>query len=111
MLGRPNCCEPVLANSLAGAWLIGSVATDRRNARSSTTPAVCGRHSETQAPDSAVLGELPLRRQELRPLLREGVHEGEPLARDERLGDRLAVVFLELRLVVEQLELARARRP
>ena len=52
MLGRPNCGVPVFTNSFAGAWLKTSVATDRMIATSSTTFAKCGRHSETQAPDS-----------------------------------------------------------
>src|SRR5438270_108222 len=38
MLGRPNWLEPVLAKSLAGAWLKTSVATERTNVRSSATP-------------------------------------------------------------------------
>ena len=101
-------CEPVLTNSLAGAWLKTSVATDRTIARSSTTPAMCGRHSETQAPDSPCWANLRLVPSSFGRLLGERVHEGEPLPLDERLGDRLAVVLLELRLVVEQLELARA---
>ncbi len=108
MLGRPNCCEPVLANSFAGAWLIGSVTTARRNARSSTTSAVCGRHSETQDPVSPCWANFRFVARSLGGSLEKRVHEGEPLAGDERLGDRLAVIFLELRLVVEQLELAGA---
>ena len=38
--------------------------------------------------------------------LGEDIHEREPAALDERIGDRLAAVLLELGLVVEQLELA-----
>src|SRR5207302_1012204 len=36
------------------------------------------------------------------------VHEGEALTLDQRLRDRLAVQFDQLRLVIEELELARA---
>src|SRR5579859_5109403 len=39
-------------------------------------------------------------------LLREGVHEGEPLPRHERVGNRLVVVLLQRRLEIEELELA-----
>src|SRR5690349_6269763 len=41
-------------------------------------------------------------------LLGEGVHESEPAALDERIGDWPAGVGLESGLVVEQLELAGA---
>jgi hypothetical protein len=44
--------------------------------------------------------------QQLRAVAR--VHERETLSLDERLRDRLAVQFDQLRLVVQQLELARA---
>src|SRR5437773_1593660 len=50
MLGRPNRALPVLAYSLAGAWLICSVVTVLRKVRSSTTWAVCGNSSDTHAP-------------------------------------------------------------
>ena len=51
MLGRPNCGEPVLMKIFAGAWLNTSVTTERTMARSSTTCATCGKHSDTHAPD------------------------------------------------------------
>ena len=60
---------------------------------SSTMPAVCGRHSETQVPRLAVPGELAARAEQLRHFLGEAVHEGEALALDELVGDRLAVQF------------------
>jgi len=44
--GRP----PVLMKIFAGAWLKTFVAIERTTARSSTTPARCGRHSETRVP-------------------------------------------------------------
>ena len=61
-------------------------------------------------PALAVLLELAARAQQLRLLLGERVHEREALALQKRIGRGLAVVFLQLRLVVEQLELARAAR-
>ena len=39
------------------------------------------------------------------------LEEGEPLALEQALRRRLAVQLAQLRLVVEQLELARRRRP
>src|SRR5918993_2746809 len=50
MLGRPFIDEPVFMNSLAGAWLKTSVATDFTSVMSSTICAVCGYRSETQVP-------------------------------------------------------------
>src|SRR3954452_19697552 len=50
MDGGPNWGEPVLKNTLAGPWLNTVVATDRTKATSSTIPAMCGRHSDTQVP-------------------------------------------------------------
>src|SRR5438105_2554713 len=55
---------------------------------------------------AAVLLEFPPRAEDLERILLEGVHEREALASDERLRDRLAVILLQLRLVVEHLELA-----
>ena len=106
MLGRPNCAVPVLANSLAGAWLKTSVATDLTNVRSSTTSARCGKQLRDPGARLAVPRELADRPQQLGMLLGEDVHEREPAPLDERVRDRLAAVLLELGLVVEQLELA-----
>ena len=108
MLGRPNCAEPVLAKSLAGAWLKTSVATDLTNARSSTTSAMCGKQLRDPRARLAVPGELADRPQQLGLLLGEDIHEREPPPLDERVRDRLAAVLLKLGLVVEQLELAGA---
>ena len=108
MLGRPNCDEPVLANSLAGAWLKTSVATDLTNVRSSTTSAMCGKSADTHAPDWPCLRELADRPQQLGMFLGEDIHERESASLDERVGDRLAAIFLKLGLEVEELELAGA---
>src|SRR5262249_1275399 len=54
----------------------------------------------------AVLLERAARPEQFRAVAR--IHEGETLAFDERLRDRLAVELDQLRLVIEQLELARA---
>ena len=61
MLGRPAICEPVWKNVIAGSWLIASVYIERTMQRSSTTLAVCGSSSLTQAPLRAVLGEAEVR--------------------------------------------------
>ena len=54
----------------------------------------------------AVLPKLASRPEQLRNLLLEGAHEGEALALENRSRRVLPVVLLELRLVVEHLELA-----
>ncbi len=56
---------------------------------------------------TAVLLEFSPGGEQLRRLLRKGVHEGEALAFQQRFRGRLAVPFLQFRLVIEQLELAR----
>ena len=108
MLGRPNCAEPVLAKSLAGAWLKTSVATDLTNVRSSTTSAMSRQERRDPCPRLAVPRELADRPQQLGMLLGENIHECESTPLDERIGDRLAAVLLKLGLVVEELELARS---
>ncbi len=67
---------------------------------------MCGKSPETQAPDWPCLRKLADGPQQLGMLFREDVHERESAALDERVGDRLAAIFLKLRLVVEELELA-----
>src|SRR5579872_2332564 len=44
--------------------------------------------------------------EQLRLILREGVHEGEPFSRHEGVGNRLVVVLLQRRLEIEEFELA-----
>src|SRR2546429_9960099 len=55
---------------------------------------------------SAVLPELAPRAEQLRAVA--AAHEREAFALDERLRNRLAVQLDELRLVIEQFELARS---
>ncbi len=91
-------------NVCAGSWLIASVFIDRTMHRSSATSGRCGNSSLISMPALAVLLEAPLRAEagELRALqLRDR------LALRDRLGHRLAVPLRELRLVVEQFEVAR----
>ena len=108
MLGRPNWLEPVLAKSFAGAWLKTSVATEWTNVRSSTTPARCGRHSETQAPDwpwRANRRDVP---SSLGcSLVKMSMNANRrPLMNESGIG--WSAVLLKLGLVVEELELAGA---
>ena len=92
--------------SFAGPWLKTSVAHECTSVMSSTMLAVCGNSSETHAPHWPCCVNCAARAEELRPWLR--VHEGEALALDERLaGSAGRCSSIELRLVVEQLELAR----
>ena len=57
----------------------------------------------------AVLLEVALRAQQIAAMA--AVHESEAFARRVALGNRLAVEFGELRLVLEQIRAATARRP
>ena len=57
-------------------------------------------------PRLAVPCKLAHRPQELGMFFGKDIHERESAALDERIGDGLAAVFLELRLVIEKLELA-----
>ena len=102
MLGRPNCGEPVFTNSLAGPWLKTSVAMLLTMQTSSTIGRQVRQQLAQLGAALAVPRELAARAQQLGVAL----DEGEPLALDERLRERLAVELLQLRLVVEQLELA-----
>ena len=103
MLGRPNCCEPVFMKICAGAWLNASVSIDLTIAMSSTIFASVRQQLGELRPALAVLGELELRPQQRRVR----VDERGAIAL-EQLGRRqLAVALRELRLVVEQLEVAR----
>ena len=106
MLGRPNRVEPVFTKHFAGPWLKLSVEMPETNVRSSHDRRYVRQQVRDPGAALAVLLEFPLGAQQLRRLLGERVHEGEALARHQRIGNRLAVVFLELRLVVEQFELA-----
>jgi hypothetical protein len=71
-------------------------------------PAVCGKSSLTHMPDWPCWRRRVLRAEQLRPWLERTVHEGEALALDVRVGNRLAVEFVEARFVVEEFELRRA---
>ena len=70
---------------------------------SSATVARCGRHSEIAWPLSPCWANLRC----VPSSLASPLMKANRLLGDERLGDRLAVELLQLRLVVEQLELAR----
>ena len=102
MLGRPNCCEPVFIRIWPGAWLNASVAIDLTMAMSSTTVARCGSSSESSAPHLPCLANL-----NFGPSSFEfGIDERGAIAL-EQLGRRQRAVELgELRLVVEQLQVA-----
>src|SRR3954470_5246236 len=54
-----------------------------------------------------VLFEVSPGAEQLRFLFRESVHEGEALARHERVGNRLIIKFLQRRLIVVEFELTR----
>ena len=96
-------------NSLAGAWLKTSVATVFTIAMSSTIFAWCGNSSRDPRAVLAVLRELPAAcRAACGVSLNELSMKANRLPSMIRVGDRLAVQLDELRLVVEQLELARA---
>ena len=104
MLGRPLIAVPVFIIVWAGSWLIWSVTIDRMMAMSSTNFAWYGRKSLIHCPLLPCL--LELREVPLHLQLR-ALELGDRLALRERLGHRLAVEFVELRLVVERLEVAR----
>ena len=99
----PNCCEPVLIRIWPGAWLNASVTIDLTMAMSSTTSGQMRQQLRQLGAALAVLGELELRPQQLRVR----IDERGPIAL-EQLGRRQRAVELrELRLVVEQLQVAR----
>ena len=106
MLGFPGRDDPVLLKIWAGPWLKLSVETVETNARSSTMDAVWGRHSGDGLARLAVTFELPFRAQKPGLLFSEEIHESEALVLQEGIGKRLAVQFPELRLVVEEIQLA-----
>ena len=74
---------------------------------SSTTSARCGSSSESSAPRLAVLGELELGAEQRRVR----VDERRAVVLEQLGGRQRAVELGELRLVVEQVEVARRRRP
>ena len=93
-------------NVIAGSWLIASVFSDLTMAMSSTIAAVCGNSSLTQVPALAVLRELEHRGGTGKRLL-PGGHAGDALAHADRRRQLVAVQLLELRLVVEQVDVGR----
>jgi hypothetical protein len=106
MLGLPNCCEPVFMKICAGAWLNASVTIDLTIATSSTTSAKWGRQFRELDAGAAVLRVFELGRQQGRA----GVDERRPVVLQELGGGQGSVELLELRLVVEEVEVARCPR-
>ncbi len=102
MLGRPNCCEPVFMKIWAGAWLKASVTIDLTIATSSTTSPRCGSSSESSAPDWPCLLNLNLGASRVELGLMNAARY--PLSRSA--GGKRAVMLAEVRLVVEQVEVA-----
>ena len=102
MLGRPNCCEPVFIMIWPGAWLNASVTIDLDDGD------VVGHRRQVRqqlgelGAALAVPGELELGPKQLRAR----IDERRPIAL-EQLGRRQRAVELgQLRLVVEQFEMA-----
>ena len=105
--GRPAICEPVWKNVIAGSWLIASVYIDLTKQMSSTICAMMRQQLAEPGAGLAVLGEFEDRAgQRDRRLL--GRHAGEPLAAADVVGQLLAVLLVEQRLVVEQVLLGGA---
>ena len=103
MLGRPGSGEPVLRKICAGAWLNWSVCIDLTIAMSSTTFARCGSISESSAPALAVPGERESRA-DIR--LASGRMKAYRWSLTTSAGTGWPSYFAQLRLVVEQVELA-----
>ena len=106
MLGRPKICEPVLIRIWPGAWLNASVDIHLTMAMSSTTSARCGSSSESSVPDWPCLANLNFGPEQLGV----GVDERRAIALEQLGRGQRAVELGELRLVVEQLQVARPAR-
>ena len=92
---------------IAGSWLIASVHIDLTKQTSSTIAAVMRQQLAEPGAGLAVLGELEVRAGERdRRLL--GRHAGEALAAADVVGQLLAVLLVEQRLVVEEVLLGGA---
>ena len=102
--GRPNCCEPVFIRICAGAWLKASVDIDLTMAMSSTISASVGQQLGDFGAALPVFGEFEFRAEQRR--IR--IDEGGPVALEQFFGRQRAVEFRQLRLVVEQFEVAGA---
>ena len=76
----------------------------RTSSRSSATVPRCGSRSESSMPHWPCLLNLRLRAQQRGRVF---LQKGEPHVLDQRLGQLLAVQFVELRLGIEQVDLAR----
>jgi len=85
-----------VTKTFAGAWFedVWSPSSGRPQCHRRSRRCAAGTR-RPRVPACPVPGELAARGQQLRHLLGEGVHEGEALALDELLGDRLTVQGVE----------------